>query len=167
LASSVTLIILFWQWRPLPGIVWEVQHIVGVATLWALFGVGWVVVLISTFLIDHFDLFGLKQAYYYFKGRELPPQAFKVSSFYKNVRHPLMLGFIIAFWSTPRMSIGHLFFAVMTTAYILLAIQFEERDLIEAHGESYEQYRRRVSMLLPLPTFKKDAAAVEAEREIP
>ena len=169
LIASLILLLMFWQWRPIgtARVAWEVHSLGGRLALEGMFWVGWLIVLLSTFIINHFDLFGLKQAYYYFKGRELPPQAFKVSSFYKNVRHPLMLGFIIAFWSTPRMSIGHLFFAVMTTAYILLAIQFEERDLIEAHGESYEQYRRRVSMLLPLPTFKKDAAAVEAEREIP
>ena len=146
-------------------VAWDVQNTVGRLVLEGWFWVGWLIVLLSTFLIDHFDLFGLKQAYCYWQGKECPPPTFKETAFYKSVRHPIMLGFIIAFWCTPRMSIGHLFFAVMTTAYILLAIQFEERDLVHAHGEGYEQYRRRVSMLLPLSFLKKGTTAIEPDEK--
>ncbi|MBI3651175.1 MAG: isoprenylcysteine carboxylmethyltransferase family protein [Acidobacteria bacterium] len=167
LLSSLILLLMFWQWRPIGTmrIAWEVQNSTGRLVLEGWFWVGWLIVLLSTFLIDHFDLFGLKQAYCYWQGKECPPPVFKERALYKSIRHPIMLGFLIAFWSTPRMSLGHLFFAVMTTAYILLAIQFEERDLLRAHGESYEQYRRRVAMLLPLPFMKKAPPPVEAKRK--
>jgi protein-S-isoprenylcysteine O-methyltransferase Ste14 len=156
LLASLTLLLLFWQWRPigLPKTVWDVQNSTGRLVLEGLFWLGWLIVLISTFLIDHFDLFGLKQAVHYLKGTESPAPAFRTPGFYRGVRHPIYLGFIIAFWSTPRMSQGHLFFAVMTTAYILLAIQFEERDMLRVHGEKYENYRKNVSMLTPIK-FKK------------
>jgi len=152
LIASLILLLMFWQWRPIgtERVAWDVQNSTGRLVLEALFWLGWLIVLISTFLIDHFDLFGLKQAYHYLKGTEPTAHAFKTPGLYKGVRHPLYLGFIIAFWSTPRMSMGHLFFAVMTTAYILVAIQFEERDMIRAYGEKYQSYRKRVSMLFPV-----------------
>ena len=167
LLASLILLLMFWQWRPVGNarVAWDVQNSIGRLVLEGLFWLGWLIVLLSTFLINHFDLFGLKQAYYYLQGKEYPPPVFKVSAFYKGIRHPIMLGFIIAFWSTPRMSIGHLFFAVMTTAYILLAIQFEERDLLHAYGDRYEQYRKRVSMLVPLPFLKKETEGIETEQE--
>lgn len=155
LASSI-LLLMFWQWRPIgtDRVAWDVHNSTARLVLEGFFWVGWLIVLTSTFLIDHFDLFGLRQAWHYLKGTECPPPAFRTPAFYKGVRHPIYLGFIIAFWSTPRMSIGHLFFAVMTTAYVILAIQFEERDMIRAHGEKYENYRKHVSMLTPV-RFRK------------
>lgn len=152
LIASSTLLLLFWQWRPIgpARVAWDVQNSTGRLVLEGLFWLGWVTVLISTFLVDHFNLFGLKQVLCYLKGTECPPLAFRTPVLYKAVRHPIYLGFIIAFWSTPRMSLGHLFFAVMTTAYTIVAIQFEERDLKNAYGEKYENYRKQVSMLTPV-----------------
>jgi methanethiol S-methyltransferase len=150
LIASAALILLFWQWRPITTIVWEVRNPTGALLLTALFWIGWALVLVSTYLVDHFSLFGLKQVYRYLKGIPDEPLPFKTPALYKMVRHPLYLGFIVAFWSTPRMTVGHLFFAVMCTAYILVAIQFEERDLIHFYGDTYRNYRKQVSMLLPL-----------------
>jgi len=167
LIASLTLLLMFWQWRPIgvspERILWDVHNSTGRLVLQGLFWLGWLIVLISTFLIDHFDLFGLRQAYCYLQNKECSPPAFQAKAFYRGVRHPIYLGFIIAFWSTPRMSLGHLFFAVMTTAYILLAIQFEERDLLHAHGETYEKYRRQVSMLTPVRFLKDDTGAADAK----
>ena len=154
LLSSLALILLYWQWRPMNGMVWDVENIVARNALWALFWIGWVIVLIGTFLINHFDLFGLRQVYLYMKGQEYTQIAFRTPFLYKLVRHPIMLGFIVAFWATPRMSAAHLLFAAVTTAYILIALQLEERDLVGYHGAAYEEYRRRVSMILPLPRKK-------------
>jgi protein-S-isoprenylcysteine O-methyltransferase Ste14 len=151
LLSSLTLILLFWQWRPMTNEVWSVENTAGRYTLWALFFLGWAMVLTSTFLINHFDLFGLRQVYLYQRGREYSDLGFRTPVLYQIVRHPIMLGFIIAFWSTPRMTVGHLIFAIATTAYILIAIQLEERDLVSIHGTTYEDYQRQVSMLLPMP----------------
>jgi len=151
LLSSLALILLFWQWRPIPSVIWEVNNTFGVYLLWALFFLGWGMVLLSTFLINHFDLFGLRQVYLYQKGEEYSEVGFKELFLYKFVRHPLLLGFIIAFWATPRMTAGHLLFAVVTTVYMLVAIQLEERDSVRAHGEAYEDYRKRVPMLVPIP----------------
>jgi len=150
LASSVLLILLFRQWRPLPGVVWAVEYPVA-AALWVLFGVGWVLVLISTFLIDHFDLFGLRQVVRYAKGQPHTPPPFRTPALYKFVRHPIMLGFLIAFWFTPTMTWGHLLFAGMTTAYIFVGVLLEERDLKNALGGTYEEYRRQVGMIVPWP----------------
>ena len=149
LASSVALILLYWQWRPLPGIVWDIEQPAAVAVLWGLFGVGWVVVLISTFLTDHFDLFGLRQVYLYAQGLPYFPPPFRTPALYRVVRHPLMLGFLIAFWATPMMTWGHLLFAGMTTVYIVVGVQLEERDLRSAFGSNYEEYRKQVSLILP------------------
>jgi protein-S-isoprenylcysteine O-methyltransferase Ste14 len=149
LASSVLLSLLFWQWRPIPGIVWDAEQPVAVI-VWGLFGIGWVLVLIATFLIDHFDLFGLRQVVFYAKGRPYTPPPFRTPALYKIVRHPIMLGFLIAFWATPTMTWGHLLFAVMTTGYIFVGITLEERDMKHAFGEDYDKYRRQVSMIVPL-----------------
>ncbi|MBA3713054.1 MAG: isoprenylcysteine carboxylmethyltransferase family protein [Pyrinomonadaceae bacterium] len=151
LLASLTLILLFWQWRPMTDVVWDVENIVGRYILWALFILGWATVLVGTFLINHFDLFGLRQVYLYQRGREYTELGFRTPFLYKVVRHPIMLGFMIAFWATPRMTVGHLVFAIATTAYILIAIQLEERDIVSIHGTAYEEYRQRVSMLLPFP----------------
>jgi protein-S-isoprenylcysteine O-methyltransferase Ste14 len=149
LVSSLLLALLFWQWQPMPGTVWEVQQPVAVGALWGLFAAGWVLVLRSTFLIDHFDLFGLRQVFLYATGKPYSPLPFRTPALYRIVRHPIMLGFIIAFWATPLMSWGHLLFAVMTTAYILVGIQLEERDLHAAFGGAYDEYRQQVSMIVP------------------
>ncbi|MCK1745574.1 isoprenylcysteine carboxylmethyltransferase family protein [Bradyrhizobium sp. 139] len=148
LLSSLILLLLFWQWRPIPTPVWQAS---GIAA-WVLTGVhwlGWLIVLASTYMIDHFDLFGLRQAFFALRGAEMPGQSFRTPLLYKIVRHPLMLGFLLAFWATPEMTAGHLLFAVANTAYILVALQFEERDLVTEFGATYQQYRRRVPMLVP------------------
>ena len=148
LASSLALILLFWQWRPLGGVVWDVQDPIGRAILWGGFAFGWLLVLVTTFLINHFDLFGLRQVWLHLLGRPYQPLPFKMPALYRVVRHPLYVGWFFAFWSTPTMTAAHLLFAVATTAYILIAIQLEERDLVAAHPE-YAEYRRRVPMLVP------------------
>jgi methanethiol S-methyltransferase len=148
LLSSLIFLLLFWQWRPIPTPVWQID---GIAA-WLLIGVywlGWLVVLASTFMIDHFDLSGLRQAFFALRGAAIPSQSFRTPLLYKVVRHPLMLGFLLAFWATPEMTAGHLLFAIATTAYILIGLQFEERDLIAEFGMTYQRYRRRVPMLLP------------------
>jgi protein-S-isoprenylcysteine O-methyltransferase Ste14 len=158
LLSSLCLLLLYWQWRPLTQTVWDVQNPTGKLILQILFWVGWLVVLSATFMINHFDLFGLRQVYFYLRSEEYEPIGFHSPMLYKYCRHPIMLGFIIAFWAAPRMTIGHLLFAVATTAYILVAIQFEEHDLIVAHGERYQQYRGCTSMLLPLMRKARQAS---------
>jgi protein-S-isoprenylcysteine O-methyltransferase Ste14 len=148
LLSSLILLLLFWQWRPIPAPVWQTS---GIAA-WLLIGVhwlGWLIAFASTHMIDHFDLFGLRQAFVAFRGSEIPGQSFRTPLLYKIVRHPIMLGFLLAFWATPEMTVGHLLFALANTAYILAALQFEERDLIAEFGATYQDYRRRVPMLLP------------------
>jgi protein-S-isoprenylcysteine O-methyltransferase Ste14 len=151
LLSSLVLILLFWQWRPMLDVIWSVENTAGRYVLQGLFWLGWLIVLLSTFLINHFDLFGLRQVYLYQRGIEYTNLDFKTVFFYKVVRHPLLLGFIIAFWSTPYMTLGHLIFAIATTAYIIIAIQLEERDMANIHGEAYKEYQKEVSMLIPLP----------------
>jgi protein-S-isoprenylcysteine O-methyltransferase Ste14 len=148
LLSSLILLLLFWQWRPIPTPVWQTS---GIAA-WLLTGIhwlGWLIAFASTHMIDHFDLFGLRQAFAAFRGTEITGQSFRTPLLYKIVRHPLMLGFLLAFWATPEMTAGHLLFAVANTAYILVALQFEERDLIAEFGATYQDYRRRVPMLVP------------------
>jgi len=148
LLSSLALILLFWQWRPLGGVVWQVENEAGRALLYVAFAFGWGLVLVSTFLINHFDLFGLRQVWLQFRGRAYRPLPFKTPGLYRIVRHPLYVGWFFAFWATPTMTATHLVFALMTTAYILIAIRLEERDLLDALPE-YAQYRREVPMLVP------------------
>ncbi|MDQ3175390.1 MAG: isoprenylcysteine carboxylmethyltransferase family protein [Acidobacteriota bacterium] len=155
LLASLVLSLLFWQWRPMREVIWDVRNPTGRIVLQGLFWMGWGGVLFSTYLVDHFSLFVLKQVYLYLKGLPDEPTPFKTPVLYKVVRHPLYLGFIVAFWSTPRMTLGHLFFAAVCTAYIVLAIQFEERDLMEFYGDSYRKYRTQVSMLLPVRFGKR------------
>lgn len=150
LLSSLALVLLFWQWRPIGGVVWNVEQPVLRMVLYGLCATGWALVLSSTFLINHFDLFGLRQVFLFLIGREYKELKFRTPMFYRHVRHPLYLGWLFAFWSTPVMTIAHLVFAVATTAYILLAIQFEERDLIDAHGDEYRRYKKDVPMIIPV-----------------
>jgi protein-S-isoprenylcysteine O-methyltransferase Ste14 len=159
LLSSVALIVLFWQWQPIPALVWDVTGTGGAPIVAGLFWFGWLGVLTSTFLINHFDLFGLRQVYLNFVREPYKPLPFSARGSYRIVRHPIMLGFIVAFWAASRMTVGHLVFAAATTGYILIALQLEERDLVSYHGEAYERYQRETSMLVPLP---KRAAVVAA-----
>jgi len=149
LTASAVLIILFLFWRPINGVVWETSSAALSALLWVLFAAGWGIVLLSTFLINHFELFGLQQAWFNLRGRAAAAPKFHQPFFYKLVRHPLYAGFILAFWSTPRMTEGHLLLAVGMTIYILIAIRYEERDLVGYFGRDYEEYRERVGMLIP------------------
>jgi protein-S-isoprenylcysteine O-methyltransferase Ste14 len=149
LASSVALLLLFWQWRPIGGVVWQVESPVGQAVFHGLFAAGWLTVLVTTFLINHFDLFGLRQVWLHLRGKAYQPLGFVTPGPYRLVRHPLYVGWLLAFWATPVMTAAHLLFAVATTAYILMAIQLEERDLTDVYGERYAAYRRRVPRLVP------------------
>lgn len=149
LTTCLILIGMVWQWRAMPGTVWQVEGVMA-HVLTGISLVGWGMVLLSTFLIDHFDLFGARQVVRYFRGLPAEGPRFRERSLYKHVRHPLMLGFLIAFWATPMMSVGHLFFSVMCTGYILVGLQIEERTLVGEHGQSYRDYQRRVPMLIPL-----------------
>ena len=149
--ASGALMLLFWQWRPIVTPIWSVEDSAGRAVLNVMYWMGWAMVFASTFLINHFELFGLRQVFARAANRTIPAPVFRTPLLYRLVRHPLYLGFLIAFWSTPDMTAGHLVFAIGTTGYILLAIYLEERDLIDAFGEKYRRYRREVRMLLPLP----------------
>jgi protein-S-isoprenylcysteine O-methyltransferase Ste14 len=149
LFSSLTLILLFWQWRPMPAVVWQIADPRIAAAVLGLSAVGWLIVLTSTFLINHFELFGLHQVANNLAGRPMPTPRFRTPLYYKLVRHPIYLGFIIAFWAAPTMTMGHLLFAAVTTAYIVVGASLEERDLIEVFGDEYRRYRGRVSMLVP------------------
>ena len=149
LFASAALIILFAFWRPIPGTVWSVTNPLAEIVLWALFAAGWGIVLLSTFLINHFELFGLQQAWLHMQRREAAPAEFRQPFFYKWVRHPLYAGFFLAFWATPQMSYGHLLLAAGMSVYMLIAIRYEERDLVGYFGENYERYRRDVGMLIP------------------
>jgi protein-S-isoprenylcysteine O-methyltransferase Ste14 len=149
LFASLALLLLFWQWSPMPATVWHIEEPEIAAVITGLSFLGWVIVFTSTFLINHFELFGLHQVANNLVGREMPSPTFRTPLFYNFVRHPIYLGFIIAFWATPTMSVGHLLFATVTTAYIFVGIWLEERDLIDLFGEEYQAYRRRVSMLVP------------------
>jgi protein-S-isoprenylcysteine O-methyltransferase Ste14 len=155
LAASLVLILVLWQWRPIPQTVWEL-HGAAATVLSVTFWLGWAILLASTCLINHFELFGLKQVWTYFRQSPQTEAKFRTPSLYKVVRHPLYLGFVIGFWSAPRMSLGHLIFAIATTGYILLGIYFEERDLVKAHGEAYRSYRERVPMLVPFLKVSKN-----------
>ena len=149
LFSSLALILLFTQWWPLGGVIWSVEDPTGRLVLRGLFAFGWGLVLVSTFLINHFDLFGMRQVWRYLLGQPYNTLRFGTPGLYRLVRHPLYLGWLFTFWMTPVMTVAHLLFSVATTAYILVAIRFEERDLVREHGDSYEDYRRTVPMLVP------------------
>ena len=149
LFSSLALILLFWQWRPLGGVIWSVEDPASRVALRGLFAFGWGLLLLSTFLINHFDLFGLRQVWLYLLARPYKEIGFATPGPYRLVRHPLYVGWLFAFWMTPTMTLAHLLFSVATTCYILLAIQFEERDLVRDHGARYEKYQRAVPMLVP------------------
>jgi protein-S-isoprenylcysteine O-methyltransferase Ste14 len=151
LFASLALILLFAQWRPITTIVWSVENPTVVTLLYALFGLGWLIVLTATFMINHFDLFGLRQVYLHLRNQEHTDPGFRTPMLYKFLRHPIMLGFLIAFWAAPVMTMGHLLFSVATTAYILIAIQLEERDLVHYYGDQYRNYRRTTPMLIPRP----------------
>ena len=152
LAASAALALLLWQWRPIAEpVVWNVQDRVATIAIYAMFGLGWALLFLSSFLINHFELFGLSQIYHRLVRRTAKAQEFRTPLLYRQVRHPLYLGFIIGSWATPKMSLGHLLFAVGMTGYILIGIYFEERDLISQFGERYLRYRERVGMLLPWP----------------
>ena len=149
LFASLLLLLLYWQWRPMTGTVWSVTDSTWSSVLWAVFGFGWIVVLLSTFMIGHFHLFGLTQVSLNLSGGEPEPVTFKSPGFYKLVRHPIMVGFIVAFWATPEMTTGHLLFAAVTTVWILISIPLEERDLVDMLGQAYVEYRTRVPALIP------------------
>lgn len=159
LVSSLILLLLFWCWRPLPGVVWNVAAPVAAGLLWAVSAAGWLIVLVSTFLIDHFDLFGLRQVWLHFVGRPYAHLPFQTPWLYRVVRHPMMLGFLLAFWAAPTMTYGHLLFAASVTAYIFVALHLEERDLVAYHGETYSAYQSQVRMLMPLPATRRRKAA--------
>ncbi|HEU5400860.1 MAG TPA: isoprenylcysteine carboxylmethyltransferase family protein [Terriglobales bacterium] len=163
LFSSVALLVLFWNWQPIGGVAWSVESPAGRYLLLGMYGLGWAIVLVATFLINHFDLFGLRQVWLALRGNAYTPLKFRTPALYRIVRHPLYVGWLLVFWSAPRMTTAHLVFAIATTAYILIAIQFEERDLVRMHGE-YEEYRRRVPMLLPFGKSQREGEAEAFER---
>jgi protein-S-isoprenylcysteine O-methyltransferase Ste14 len=163
LLSSLALLLLFWQWRPMGGVVWSVSHPAGRAVILSLYGFGWVLLLVSTFLINHFDLFGLRQVWLFLLNKPYTRLRFGTPGIYKLVRHPIYVGWFFIFWMTPTMTYAHLLFAMATAGYILIAIQFEERDLVREHGGTYEEYRRRVPMLIPFARQRRDSKAALGE----
>jgi protein-S-isoprenylcysteine O-methyltransferase Ste14 len=166
LFSSVALLLLFRLWRPMGGVVWNVESDAARVALHVVCATGWLTVLGSTFLINHFDLFGLRQVWLCLRGKPYAPLAFRTPGPYRVVRHPLYVGWLLAFWATPTMTVAHLVFALMTTGYILGAIQLEERDLVAAHGESYRRYRDRVPMLVPGLRRRRRGDAVPSAVEV-
>jgi methanethiol S-methyltransferase len=162
LFATCALALLLWQWRPIPEVIWSVQNPVAVALIQAVFWLGWAILLLATFLINHFELFGLRQVVSRLMGWRIPAPQFRTPFLYKRVRHPIYLGFLLGFWAAPTMTVGHLLLAVGTTGYILIGILLEERDLVAMFGEQYREYRRQVSMLIPLPGRKY--AEPEADR---
>lgn len=160
LISTLLLILLFWQWRPMGPVIWSVESTAGQAVLWSLFAAGFGITFVSTWLIDHFDLFGLKQIWSQFRGRKAEPPRFVTPLFYRIVRHPLYLGFLVAFWAAPLMTLGHLLFAGGMTLYILIGSWLEERDLAGYLGEDYQRYQEQVPKLVPVPgrAWRPDSA---------
>jgi protein-S-isoprenylcysteine O-methyltransferase Ste14 len=155
LQSGLLALLLIWQWRPITQIVWHVENPLGSTLIWGLFWLGWLIAAIATWLINHFELTGLQQVYAYVQGKEPTPPNFRTPFLYKIVRHPMQLGVTIAFWATPHMTVGHLLFAVGMTAYILIGLYFEERDLVRRFGDTYRAYQRRTPKLIPVPRFQR------------
>lgn len=156
LLSSLALLLMYWQWQPITTIVWEAESELLIIVLTGIFFLGWLIVLLSTFMINHFELFGLAQIFDNLKNKQTPNPKFQTNYLYKIVRHPLMLGFLIAFWATPTMTVGHLFFALITTVYIFIAVKYlEEKDLRKFIGEKYETYQKEVPMIIPFTKVKK------------
>lgn len=160
LLASASLALVFWQWRPMPGVVWEVENAAARAFMHAVSLAGWATVLLSSFMVSHWDLFGLRQVWFAWKGRAYAPVGFRLRGLYRLVRHPLMMGFLVAFWSTPTMTLGHLFFALMVSGYIAFGVWMEERDLVREHGAAYLEYRRKVRAVIPLPRRAAGEGAV-------
>jgi len=154
LFASIALLILYWQWRPIPALVWSVHNPTAAAVLDGIFWLGWVVLVASTFLLSHFELFGLSQVFSRLFGKQLSEAKFRAPLLYRHVRHPIYLGVLLAVWATPAMTVGHLLFSVVITGYILIGIQFEEHDLIQQFGDQYRRYRQHTAMLVPLPGRK-------------
>jgi protein-S-isoprenylcysteine O-methyltransferase Ste14 len=159
LFASVAMILLFWKWQPIGGLIWQLDTEVGRLVAYGIYAFGWALLLLATFLIDHFDLFGLRQVYLYLRGRPYTGLQFRTPLLYRYVRHPIYVGWLCIFWATPQMTVAHLVFALATTAYILIAISWEERDLLNAHGETYRRYREQVPKLIPIRFGKKPATA--------
>ncbi|HMQ32250.1 MAG TPA: methyltransferase [Chloroflexaceae bacterium] len=159
LQSGLMALLLIWQWRPLPGVIWSVEGTPAAPLLWAVFWLGWLIALIATFLINHFELTGLQQVYAHLRGLPAAAPGFRTPFLYRVVRHPMQLGVLLAFWATPRMTVGHLVFALGMTAYILVGLFFEERDLVRAFGRQYEAYRAATPMLIPRPWPRRRPAA--------
>jgi protein-S-isoprenylcysteine O-methyltransferase Ste14 len=164
LLASLLLALLFWQWRPLPGVVWSAQGAAAQALLLGLFALGWLVVLLSTFMINHFDLFGLRQVYLHLRGRDYSHLPFVTRALYRFIRHPIMLGFLVAFWAAPHMTLGHLLFAIATTGYIFIGVFLEERDLAAFHGRDFERYREEVPAFVPFLRRRRGHAGQTAAR---
>jgi protein-S-isoprenylcysteine O-methyltransferase Ste14 len=158
LFASVAMILLFWKWQPMGGLIWQLDTEVGRLVAYGIYAFGWALLLLATFLIDHFDLFGLRQVYLYLRGRPYTGLQFRTPLLYRYVRHPIYVGWLCIFWATPQMTVAHLVFALATTAYILIAISWEERDLLSAHGETYQRYREQVPKLIPIRFGKKSAS---------
>ena len=165
LLSSLLLLLLFWQWRPIGGAIWNVQNPAARISLYGVYAAGWLTVLGSTFVINHFDLFGVRQVYLYLRGQPYTPIGFRTPGPYQYVRHPLYLGWLMVFWATPNMTIAHLVFAIATTAYILAAIQFEERDLVRFYGNVYRSYRQQIPMIIPLRFRRNKEVGFTAEEK--
>lgn len=158
LFSSVALILLFWQWRPIGGEVWNVENDLGQMAIYIIYAAGWILLLLATTMIDHFDLFGLRQVYLHFMGQEYSPLHFRTPGLYRVVRHPIYFSWLCIFWATPRMTVAHLVFALATTAYILIAVRLEERDLIGIYGDAYRRYKQQVPGILPV-RFSRHSSA--------
>ena len=164
LFSSAALLLLFHAWQPMGGVVWDVQHPIGRGVLYSLFAGGWLLVLVATFLINHFDLFGLRQVYLHLRGRDYTHLPFVTRALYRFIRHPIMLGFLVAFWAAPHMTLGHLLFSIATTGYIFIGVFLEERDLAAFHGRDFARYREEVPAFVPFLRRRRGHAGETAAR---